>query len=196
MSVFIPALAGLLLLTPFAAAAQPVEFIGEDFPSILEGQSEISGKGCSAVRGLKPAEVTGPWAGRIARITMTCKPMPGIDGEPDGSVDAVATVKPGAATFGGVAVAEIRLSESWAHTDSQYVLNGRFEAIGPELIKKVQARCRKRLGVTVEAEAAACPFDRDATFGGYFIGSEGGGTWLHADTDNPSRTIYAEAWSE
>lgn len=187
-------LGGLLLLMPIVAEARPLELIGVDFPELADGLSETSGKGCAPAHARKPAAVTGVWAGRITAITLTCEPMPGIDNEADASTLSIATLKPGAATFGGVPVIEVRLSQSWAHFDNQYVLDGRFETVGPELIKKIQAQCRKKLGAV--DTAAACPAERDGEHGGYFIGSEGGGLWLHPDEANPNRTIYADAWSE
>ncbi|WP_183026138.1 hypothetical protein [Variovorax sp. UMC13] len=179
-----------------SAGAAPVELAGMDLPSWVHGADKASGQGCRAVRARRPTELPQPWRGLVRTITMQCSPMAGVDKEPDASTESVATLRPGAATLRGIPVLALRLSESWAHGDTQYVLDAPHAEVAAVLGAYVKARCLSRAGTTVVVEGLCEPLADEGNGGSYTRTSEMGGTWLHPDPDDPRRTILADAWSE
>lgn len=195
--IFLACLAALGGLASVAAAgAAPVELAGMDPPSWVHGADKASGRGCRAVRARRPAELPAPWRGLVRTITMQCTPMAGVDKEPDASTESVATLRPGAATLRGIPVLALRLSESWAHGDTQYVLDAPHAEVAALLGAYIKARCLSRAGTTVVVEGLCEPMADEGNGGTYTRTSELGGAWLHPDPDDARRTILADAWSE
>jgi hypothetical protein len=184
-------------IAPSALAGQPaIDLAGMDPPTWVHGAEKASGQGCRAVRARRPAELPQPWRGLVRTITMQCTPMAGVDKEPDASTESVATLRPGAATLRGVPVLAMRLSESWAHGDTQYVLDAPHAEVAGLLGAYVKARCLSRAGTTVVVEGLCEPMADEGNGGTYTRTSELGGAWLHPDPDDARRTILADAWSE
>jgi len=185
--IHIALLAALCGTAPTAlAGGTPFELAGMDPPTWVHGADKASGQGCRAVRARRPAELPQPWRGLVRTITMQCTPMAGVDKEPDASTESVATLRPGAATLRGVPVIALRLSESWAHGDTQYVLDAPHAEVAGLLGAYIKARCLSR----------AEPMPDEGNGGTYTRTSELGGAWLHPDPDDARRTILADAWSE
>ena len=176
--------------------AMAFDATGMDPPVLVHGHGKTSGIGCKAVRAKKPSELPQPWRGAVVGISITCEPMVGLNKEPDASTDAVARLRPGAITLLGIAVVELRQSSSWAHDDSQFVLDAAYSEIAGSLGAYVRSRCLAGAAPQAPAENL-CTIAPDAEHGGIYVNtSELGGTWLHPDPRDPRRSILAEASSE
>lgn len=185
------------LLALAGVSAAPLEVLDIKGPTLAHGGDQTSGKGCAPVHAGRLDELKPPWRGRVARISVKCEPMPGIDGEPDASIAAVAVLKPGTVALQGIAVVELRTSESWAHGETNYVLKARYDAIADKLTAHVRRQCLAGWKQTEAAPGGWCAVSADAEHRGVFIQTgELGGIWLHPDPDDSARTIYADAWSE
>lgn len=185
------------LLALAGASAAPLDVLDVKGPVLAHGGDQTSGKGCAPVRALRLDELKPPWRGRVARISVDCAPMPGIDGEPDASVSTVAVLKPGTATLRGIAVIELHSSESWAHGETEYVLKTRYDAVVDTLSAHIRRQCLADWKLTETVPGGWCVVSADAEHHGIYVGTgELGGIWLHPDPGDPARTIYAEAWSE
>ncbi|WP_198085343.1 hypothetical protein [Variovorax sp. E3] len=204
MGIRIALTAGLCMAAATAAIA--FEAAGIDMPALVRHPhrpeaaqgtpGNMRGVTCKEVRARKPAELPSPWRGAVTAISMSCEPFPGLDKEPDVSTDAVARLRPGAATLWGVPVIELRHSESWAHGDSQYVLGAAYADVAASLGAYLQARCLSQAPRAAPRESI-CNVEPDARHGGLYVRtSELGGVWLHPDPADPRRSILAQAWSE
>ncbi len=177
-------------------AVMAFDAAGIEPPLLTDGQQNASGKGCPAIRALKPAELPKPWRTAVTQIVMKCEPMAGMDKEPDASTRTVAILRPGAVNLRGIPVVELRHSSSWAHDDVQHVLDVPYAAVADTIAAYVRARCSADFGpAAMSAETCNPVFDSGNA--GFFVKtSELGGTWFHPDPDNPHRSILAVAWSE
>jgi len=102
-------------------AVMAFDAAGIEPPALTDGHQNPSGKGCSAIRALKPAELPQPWRRAVTKIVLTCEPMEGVDKEPDAATNAVAILRPGAVNLRGIPVVELRHGASWAGDDVQHV---------------------------------------------------------------------------
>ncbi|QEI06460.1 hypothetical protein FXN63_11930 [Pigmentiphaga aceris] len=192
MKLGIAVLAGLLS----TGTVMAFDAAGLNFPPLIHGHQHASGTGCPAIRVLKPAELPVPWRDAIARITMTCEPMAGIDKEPDASTISVAALRPGSVSLRGVPVVELRHSESWAHGDSQYVLDAPYAEVFDTMGSYGKAQCVAGLGTDTLA-GETCNPEFDSVGGGFRINtSELGGIRFSPDPENPRRSILAEFWAD
>lgn len=187
-----------LLIAALAACGDAAAFEAADLhvPAMVRGADRTSGKGCQPVRALRPAELPRPWRDAVRTITLRCEPMRGLDGEPDAQLVVRAELRPGAVTLAGVPVAALHLDNSWAHSDSQYLLDAPYAEVRPVLQVLMRSRCL-RLWPVWPVPPGVCEAVPDSEHGGlYMRTSELGGTWLHADAKDPKRTVYADASSE
>ncbi|MES2056069.1 MAG: hypothetical protein V4564_09035 [Pseudomonadota bacterium] len=65
------------------ATSTPLDVLDINGPALAHGDDPTSGKGCTPVRAKRLDELPPPWRGWVARISVSCEPMPGIDGDPD-----------------------------------------------------------------------------------------------------------------
>jgi hypothetical protein len=166
-----------------------------DMPLLIHGAEQSSGTGCPAIRALKPVELPQPWRAVVTRIVTSCEPMEGKDKEPDASTSTVASLRAGAVTLRGVPVVELRHGESWAHGDSQYLLDAPYAGVVETLLVYAKARCMAILGA--EAKPDSCAISDDAANGGRMVRtSELGGIRVYPDAEDAQRSIVADAWSE
>ena len=177
-------------------AARAFDAAGIEPPLLTHGHQNASGKGCPAIRALKPAELPPPWRAVVTRIVTKCEPMAGMDKEPDAATRTVAILRPGAVFLRGIPVVELRHSSSWAHDDVQHVLDAPYADVAKTVAAYVRARCSADFGPGAMISDSCDPVV-DSGDGGFFVKtSELGGTWFHPDPDNPRRSILAVAWSE
>ena len=104
-------------------------------------------------------------------------------------------LRPGTVQFAGLPVAEVRLMDSDLWSDHQYLLQRPYAQTREALKSFIASRCRAqqdRPGALMEQNCALTESDQAL----YLEASEHGGIWVHAEEDNPARTVYAEAWSD
>ena len=193
MKLKLALLVGLLLSTN---AVMAFDAAGIEPPLLTDGHQNSSGKGCSAIRARKPAELPQPWRSAVTQIVMTCEPMEGVDKEPDASTHTVAVLRPVAVSLRGIPVVELRHGASWAGDDVQHVLDAPYAKVAQTIAAYVRARCSAAFGPAARIGDTCDPVF-DSGDGGFFVKtSETGGTYFHPDPDNPRRSILAVAWSE
>ncbi len=189
-----------LALTPLAPPALQVN--GDDFPDLIVHTPVFDEDGnqqalaCEQIRGKRIDELDPLWKRAVERIHLDCETV----SEEDAGFDMVATVvtaflKPGAAQFAGVPVAEVRLMDSDLWSDHQYVLDRPYAEIRETLKQHVQSRCRAQQdnpSYLVNRDCRASAIEASL----YLGTSEAGGVWMHADAEDPGRTIYAETWAD
>jgi hypothetical protein len=182
-------------------AAAGVNLVGQ-FPTLsktLEAPENLAKNAspCDLVKPLRTAELEGNWKSIVSSVDLKCEIGEGIENEPSANTNATAKLKPKAANFGGVAIIEIRMSDSAWGNDYQYVLDARFAKVKTQLKATIRKNCIKERGITTPLTDDVCPIENHGQYGGLYLDTgEGGGIWLHPDPDNPNRTIYASAWSE
>lgn len=182
--------------------ASGVNLVSGNFPALsktldVPAKPSKDASPCDLVKALRINELAGNWKSIVASIELKCEIGKGIEDEPDANTLAIAKLKPKAAHFDGVAIIEIRMSDSAWGNDYQYVLDARFSSIQKKLKSAIRKNCIKQRGVTAPITDDICRVENDGQHGGLYMSmGEGGGIWLHADSGNPNRTIYASAWSE
>lgn len=201
------ALPACLAVVPVFAAQTPVtiEVHGGDFPTLVQDTGVVPAldehglpraPGCEAVRARRVDEMPYPWRDAIDRIHLDCQALESAeDGVDTLALNATAYLKPGRVWLAGQAVTEIRLMDSELWGDHQYVLAIPFEQVAGDLRRHVEADCAQR-HLREEREAAAeCRMH--ASDGELYLElNEISGLWIHADPDDATRTIYAEAWAD
>jgi hypothetical protein len=189
-----------LALTPLAPPALQVN--GDDFPDLIVHTPVFDAAGnqqslaCDQIRAKRIDELDPLWKRAVERIHLDCETL----SKEDAGFDMVATVitaflKPGAARFAGVPVAEVRLMDSDLWSDHQYVLDRPYAEIREALKQHVEARCRAQQdnpSFLVNRDCKASAIEQSL----YLATSEAGGAWMHAEAENPGRTIYAETWAD
>lgn len=188
----------------FGAVAQaPVlQLSGDDFPDLTLHQPVFDERGnqltmaCDQIRARRIDELDPLWKQVVERIHLDCEDLK----EEDTGFDMVATVvtgflRPGTVQFAGLPVAEIRLMDSDLWGDHQYLLQTPYAQARAQLKSFLESRChaqQDRPGALMEQSCTLT----DTETGLYLEASELGGIWVHAEEDNPARTVYAEAWSD
>lgn len=188
----------------FTATAQaPVlQLSGDDFPELTLHQPVFDKGGnqltmaCDQIRAKRIDELDPLWKQVVERIHLDCEDL----NEEDAGFDMVATVvtgflRPGTVQFAGLPVAEIRLMDSDLWSDRQYLLQKPYTEARAQLMSFIESRCRAqqdRPGALMEQNCT--PTETEA--GLYLESGELGGIWVHAEEENPARTVYAEAWSD
>ncbi len=186
-----------------AAAQTPVlQLSGGDFPDLTLHKPVFDERGnqlamaCDQIRARRIDELDPLWKRAVERIHLDCEDLK----EEDAGFDMVATVvtgflRPGTVQFAGLPVAEIRLMDSDLWSDHQYLLQLPYAQARVQLKPFLESRChaqQDRPGALMEQSCALT----DTEAGLYLEASELGGIWVHAEEDNPARTVYAEAWSD
>ncbi|WP_411832814.1 hypothetical protein [Pseudoxanthomonas mexicana] len=197
-----PLLVAALLALPAQAArtgAPPLELSGDDFPVILQPVVDGSGGdqgGCLGVRARRIDEIALPWRKAVERLHLDCHTL---DEDSAGvamiALAGTAYLKPGAATMAGHPVAEVRLMDSELWGDHQYVLEAAYAAVADDLRRLIETRCLQRRLREESGPAQDCRMtvNPDSL---YLEINEISGIWVHADPDDPRRTVYAEAWAD
>lgn len=204
-------LAGLLALAARDAAAMQtpdsVAFAvaGGDFPSLtqavdiaprFDAEGAPVSPGCDGVRARRIDELALPWRHAVTGVQLDCEVLAAAyDGFDTLAIAATAILEPGTVSLAGQPVAEVRLMDSELWGDHQYVLEAPFPSVHDALKQHVESSCHSRRLRDEHAGAADCTMSEND--GGLYLPTdEIGGIWIHADPDDPQRTIYAEAWAD
>lgn len=182
--------------------APVLQLSGNDFPQLVQHLPALGENGlplpldCTQIRARRVDELDPLWKQAVGRIHLDCEDLT-VD---NAGFDMVATVitaflKPGKVQFAGLPVTEIRLMDSELWTDHQYVLDRSYADIREHLKRFAQARCRARRDDPTQVVHGECTL-REDELGLYLEGAAPGGVWIHADPEDPRKTLYAEAWAD
>lgn len=185
-----------------AGDAPVLQLAGNDFPQLVQYLPALDETGrplpldCSQIRARRIDELDPLWKQAVSRIHLDCEDLT----VENAGFDMVATVitaflKPGKVQFAGLPVTEIRLMDSELWTDHQYVLDRPFADSRQALKQFAQARCRARRDDPTQVLHGEC-LVREQEQDIYLEGAAPGGVWIHADPEDPRKTVYAEAWAE
>lgn len=205
------ALALAASLTPLTAHADEtrapvtIELRGDDFPVLVQDSGQLpplaedglpQPRGCEAVRARRIDELPWPWRDAIDRIHLDCEEIEVPSGDALAlALTATAFLKPGRAWLAGHPVAEIRLMDSQWWGDHQYILAAPYEETAQALREHIERSCATRHMREENSQAPDCQMhetDREL----YLEVEEISGVWVHADPDDPGRTVYAEGWTD
>lgn len=178
---------------------------GGDFPSLTQAvdiapRFDADGvpvsPGCDGVRARRIDELALPWRHAVASVQLDCEALAAAyDGFDTLAIAATAVLEPGTVSLAGQPVAEVRLMDSELWGDHQYVLEAPFSSAHEALKQHVESHCAQRHLRDEHAGAADCAMSEND--GGLYLSTdEISGIWIHADPDDPQRTIYAEAWAD
>lgn len=202
--------AGLLAGVPAIARPQSaplkapvtIEVRGEDFPMLVRATNQPPPldenglprtPGCEAVRARRVDELPYPWRDAVDRIRFDCDEAGA--GDEVVYLDVSALLLPGRVWLAGHPVSEVHLMDGDGFSDHQYIVNGEFAAVADDLRAHVQAACEQRSLREELTPMAGCLMQPSPEQ--LYLETNGmGGIWIHADPDDPSRTIYSEAWAE
>lgn len=183
--------------------ASPVlQLSGNDFPDLVVHQPVFDENGgqlalaCDQIRAKRIDELDPPWRQAVDRIHLDCDDL----SRDEAGADMVSTVitaylKPGAAQFDGVPVVEVRLMDSDLWSDHQYLLDQPCDAIRASLKRHLESRCHAQQDDPSLLVRHDCKVVENES-GLYLDRGEAGGIWIHAEQENPARTIYAESWAD
>jgi hypothetical protein len=183
----------------------PLDVSGDDFPVLVQAVAgtvrfdalNLPDPGCSDIRARRVDELPLPWRKVVERVHLDCDRV-GQDSAGKEMVALVGTafLKPGAVRMAGHPVAEVRLMDSELWGDHQYVLDTDYAAAAASLRALIEARCQQQQRIREQAAGHQdCRMKRGSA-GLYLSSDEISGIWVHADPDDPQRTIYAEAWAD
>lgn len=184
-------------------ASRVLHVSGGDFPAlvmVVPGEHVARGvadamPGCDRIRARRLDELAPGWRQRVARIELECEDTL-ADDEHDmlTAVAARALLHPGRVQLAGQPVVEVRLMDSQRWGDHQYVLASTYPQAAPVLKDFVEDACRARVLAEEGAPGRCTMLQADD---GYFLpAGDAGGIWIHADSDDATRTLYVEAWAD
>ena len=194
-----PALPGLAATPP---AAPVLQLSGDDFPELLVRRQVFDESGdprvrsCDQVRARRIDELDPLWKQAVDRIHLDCDEL----GEDEVGMDTIATtatafLKPGKVHFAGLPLLEVRLMDSDLWSDHQYLVDRPYAEARAGLLAHIESRCQ------VQQDNPSLLVRHDCKVlvredGLYLETHEAGGIWIHAGSDDPRHTIYAEAWAD
>jgi hypothetical protein len=202
------AIATLLALVALVRPAWAIEHVpvlqlsGGDFPELTVQQPAFDEAGnalpiaCEQIRAKRNDELDPLWKRALERIHLECEDL----NEEEAGFDMVATTltgffREGTAQLAGQPLAEVRLMDSDLWSDHQYILQRPYPEAREALKRFIESRCQAQLDDPAALVLNDCALS-DGEEGLYLQTGELGGIWVHADRDDPQRTIYAEAWSD
>lgn len=200
-------LAGLLVpasasLAGVSVVAPVLNVSGDDFPSLVVHQPAVDDTGrpavllCAQIRSKRIDELDPLWKQAVDRIHLDCEDLTAESAGIDMVVTVItAYLKPGTVQFAGIPVAEVRMMDSELWSDHQYLLDRPYAQIRTTLHDFLAARCHASHDNPAQIMQSDCAFNEDGQ-GLYMDANQLGGIWVHAEQDNPQRTVYAEAWSD
>ena len=200
------ALPWLLAFTTVQAAAPTENVIlqvsGTDFPLLILHLAQLDESGlpaplaCEQIRAKRVDELDPRWKRAVERIHLECDELqPGTEDGLMVATEILAYLRPGTVQLAGVPVVELRMADSELWGDRQYLLGQPFEEIAGTLQRHMEARCQMQSDDPTRVVAGDCAVTVDPR-GLYLRTSEVSGIWVHADPDNPQRTVYAESWAD
>lgn len=195
---------------PPVKAPVTIEVRGDDFPVLvhetglpppLDDNGLPRSPGCEAVRARRVDELPYPWREAVDRIHFDCQPLDSADdgnGNDDASsiaLEVTAFLKPGRVWLAGHPVSEIRLMDSELYGDHQYILGADYATVAADVRTHVEAICRQRQLREELASQGDCHMSENP--GQLYMEMNLlGGIWIHADAEDSTRTVYAEAWAD
>lgn len=197
----------LVMATAPGLAAEPpdapaLEVAGGDFPALLMRRAAQEGAGntfviaCDHIRARRIDELDPLWEQSVDRIHLDCDEMTEAELGADTMVTLVtAYLKPGAVQFAGIPVAEVRLMDSDLWGDHQYLLDLPYPGASTILKQYLVSRCNAQQDNPSLLRRHGCALE-EREDGLYLENGEAGGIWVHADREDPQRTVYAEAWAD
>lgn len=182
-----------------------IEATGGDFPVLVQAldrsmRADDAGAllepGCADVRARRIDELPPPWRKIVDRVHLDCERVgPENSGLDTIALAGTAYLKPGAMRMAGHPVAEVRLMDSELWGDHQYVLDADYASVAADLRALVESRCAQQRMREEDTGSVDCTMTVGHA-GLYLPTDEISGIWIHADPDDPQRTIYAEAWAD
>lgn len=190
--------------TDESGAARVLHVAGGDFPALVmvvppdqHAAHSVADAmpGCDRIRARRLDELAPGWRQRVARIDLDCEDTLADDAQDVlTAVAARALLHPGRVQLAGQPVVEVRLMDSQRWGDHQYVVASTYTEAAPVLKAFVEDACRARV-LAEEAAPATCTMLQADD--GYFLpAGDAGGIWIHADSDDATRTLYVEAWAD
>ena len=194
-----------LATTPPVAAAAPapvLQLSGDDFPVLIAHQPARDENGvllplaCDQIRGKRIDELDPLWKQAVERIHVDCDDLrQEVTGFDMIATSATGFLRPGMVEFAGIPVIEVRLMDSEMWSDHEYILDRPYEEVGAALERFVESHCRVAQDNRKALVRNTCELT-ETSEGMYLEAGPLGGIWIHAQQDDPRRTVYAEAWAD
>lgn len=192
-------------MEPPVPAVDVVHVVGGDFPVLVQvlerpmlagDVGSLLEPGCADLRARRIDELPLPWRRIVDRVHLDCERV----GAESSGLDMIALastayLKPGTVRMAGNPVIEVRLMDSELWGDHQYVLDADYASVAADLRALVESRCAQQQMREEDAGGSGCSMTVGPA-GLYLSTDDISGVWIHADPDNPQRTVYAEAWAD